>query len=139
MNGKVKVNVGDKIICGDEYRYSGFISGEIIEIIPYKPGRYRLSKDASYEDNMFGVTILGKFRERDFMTDVEYEFERRVYSCDFALNPIYDVNVSWLGYQGYAKALFFTSQELKDEFYDGLNKKKMEYHLNSARSYGWEG
>ena len=70
---KIKVNVGDKIIPSDEYGMNGFISGEIIEIIPYKPG-LRMSNDASYEDNSFGVTILGKFRQRDFMTDKEYEF-----------------------------------------------------------------
>ena len=136
--GKVKVNVGDKIIPSDEYRMNGFISGEIIEIIPYEPGS-RMSNDASYEDNRFGVTILGKFRERDFISDKEYEFERRVHTCDFALNPLYDVNVRWLGYNGYAKALFFTSGELKDEFYKNLYQRKIEYHLNSARSFGWEG
>ena len=116
---KVKVNVGDKIISNDEYHKRGFLGGEIIEIIPYKPG-LRMSNDASYEDNSFGVTILGKFRQRDFMTDKEYEFERRVHTCDFALNPIYDVNLDWLGYNRYAKALFFTSEELKDEFYKNL-------------------
>ena len=44
-----------------------------------------------------------------------------------------------LGYNRYAKALFFTSEELKDEFYKNLYQKEIEYHLNSARSFGWKG
>jgi hypothetical protein len=135
---KPTISVGDKVIANDEFiRGTGFIDGEIIEIIPYKAGS-RLSNEPNYENNKFGVTILGKFKKRDFITDSLYEEISRIHSCDFALNPIYDVNTRWVNYNGYAKALFFTSQEIKDKFNELIRIKNMNYHLNAAKSYGYK-
>lgn len=134
---KELVKVGDKVIANEEFHWSGFIDGEVIEVIPYKDGT-RMSNEPNYENNRFGVKILGRFKSRDFMSDVEYEDIRRINTCDFMVNPIYDVNTTWAGYHGYAKAIFFTSQEIKDNFNESLRIKKMEYHLNSAKSYGYK-
>jgi hypothetical protein len=136
MNKDV-VKVGDKVIANDEYHWSGFIGGEVIEIIQYKDGS-RLSNEPNYENNSFGVTILGRFKGRDSITDVEYIDTRRIHSCEFKVNPISDVNIDWTNYDSYAKALFFTSQEIKDEFNELIRIKKMNYHLNSAKAYGYK-
>ncbi len=136
MNKDV-VKVGDKVIANDEYHWSGFIDGEVIEIIPYKDG-FRMSNEPNYKNNSFGVTILGRFKRRDWMSDVEYIDTRRIHSCEFKVNPISDVNIDWTNYDSYAKALFFTSQEIKYEFNELIRIKKMNYHLNSAKAYGYK-
>jgi hypothetical protein len=136
MNKDV-VKVGDKVIANDEYYRFGFIDGEVIEIIQYKDGS-RLSNEPNYENNSFGVTILGRFKQRDWVSDVEYIDTRRIHSCEFKVNPISDVNIDWTNYDSYAKALFFTSQEIKDEFNELIRIKKMNYHLNSAKAYGYK-
>jgi hypothetical protein len=136
MNKDV-VKVGDKVIANDEYYRFGFIGGEVIEIIQYKDGS-RLSNEPNYENNSFGVTILGRFKQRDWVSDVEYIDTRRIHSCEFKVNPISDVNIDWTNYDSYAKALFFTSQEIKDEFNELIRIKKMNYHLNSAKAYGYK-
>lgn len=137
QTSKESVKVGDKVIANEEFHWSGFIDGEVIEVKPYKDVT-RMSNEPSYQDNRFGVTILGKFKRRDFITDVEYEETRRIHSCDFMIDPTYDVNTTWGKYHGYAKALFFTSKEIKDNFNESLRIKKMNYHLNSAKSYGYK-
>jgi hypothetical protein len=136
MNKDV-VKVGDKVIANDEYYRFGFIGGEVIEIIQYKDGS-RLSNEPNYENNSFGVTILGRFKQRDWVSDVEHIDTRRIHSCEFKVNPISDVNIDWTNYDSYAKALFFTSQEIKDEFNELIRIKKMNYHLNSAKAYGYK-
>jgi hypothetical protein len=137
MNKDV-VKVGDKVIANDEYYRFGFIDGEIVEIKPYKEVGSRLSNEPNYENNSFGVTILGRFKGRDSITDEEYTYTRRIHSCEFKVNPISDVNIDWTNYDSYAKALFFTSQEIKDECNELIRIKKMNYHLNSAKAYGYK-
>lgn len=132
---KTKVNIGDKVIAGNEFRE--FIEGEIIEIKQHK-NVSTMSGDPNYEDNKFAITILAKINLRDQFTDKFFEITKHLHSCDFALNPIYDVNISWLGYNGYTKSLFFTSEELKNQYYKNINEKNIQFHLNSARSLGWE-
>jgi hypothetical protein len=131
---KELVKVGDKVIADDTFiSLSGFIDGEVIEVTPYK-NVITMSNEPKYEDNRLGVKILGKFKRRDFLTDVEYEETRRISSCDFMVNPTYDVNTTWGKFHGYAEALFFTSQEIKDDFNESLRIKNMNYHLNSAKN-----
>jgi hypothetical protein len=72
------------------------------------------------------------------MTGVEYIDTRRIHSCEFKVNPIFDVNIEWTNYGSYAKALFFTSQEIKDNFNETIRIKNMEYHLRKAKSYGYK-
>jgi hypothetical protein len=136
MNKDV-IKVGDKVIANDEFHWSGFIDGEVIEVKPYKDGS-RMSNEPNYDNNSFGVTILGRFKQRDWMSDVEYTDTRRIHSCEFKVNPISDVNIDWTNYDSYAKALFFTSQEIKDEFNELIRIKNMNYHLNSAKAYGYK-
>ena len=133
---KFPIKVGDKVIANNGFHHSGFIDGEVIEITQYKDGN-RMSNEPSYNDNKFGVTILGRFKRRDFMTDKEYEYTGNVYSCDFKINPIFDVSIEWTCYGSYAKALFFTSQKIKDHFNEIIRKKNMEHHLAMAKSYGY--
>ena len=137
---KPKVNVGDKIIADNQFnqKFGEFIEGEIIEITQHK-NVSTMSKDPHYDDNQFSVTILAKINIRDQWTGEFFETTKKIHSCDFALNPIFDVNTSWLGNNGYARALFFTSEELKNEFYKNIMKTKIQFHLNSARSFGWNG
>lgn len=135
---KELLKVGDKVIADDTFiNLSGFIDGEVIEVTPYK-NVITMPNEPKYEDNRLGVKILGKFKRRDFLTDVEYEETRRISSCDFMVNPTYDVNTTWGKFHGYAEALFFTSQEIKDDFNESLRIKNMNYHLNSAKSYGYK-
>jgi hypothetical protein len=136
IKDKIPVKVGDKVIANDEYHSLGFIDGEVIEVNPYKGGR-RMSNEPSYNDNKFGVTILGRFKYIDFIAGKECERTRNIYSCDFKINPIFDVNVEWSGYDSYAKALFFTSQKIKDDFNEMIRNKNMEHHLAMAKSYGY--
>ena len=133
---KFPVKIGDKVIANDEFHYSGFIDGEVIEITPYKD-EHRYNQPA-FNDNKFGVTILGRFKGFDDMTDKPYEYTRRIYSCDFKINPVQDVNIGWTCYDSYAKALFFTSQKIKDDFNEFIRKKNMEYHLGMAKSFGYK-
>ena len=72
------------------------------------------------------------------MTDKPYEYTRRIYSCDFKINPVQDVNIGWTCYDSYVKALFFTSQKIKDDFNEFIRKKNMEYHLIMAKSFGYK-
>jgi hypothetical protein len=139
INTEFPIKVGDKVIANADisHGWGGFIDGEVIEVIPYKDG-IRMSNEPSYQNNRFGVTILGRFKERDFMTDVEYIDTRRIHSCEFKVNPIFDVNIEWTNYGSYAKALFFTSQEIKDNFNETIRIKNMEYHLRKAKSYGYK-
>jgi hypothetical protein len=131
------IKVGDKVIANDEFHRYGFIDGEVIEITPYKDGT-RMSNGPSFNDNKFGVTILGRFKGIDSITDREYEYVRRVCTCDFKINPKFDVNIDWTCYGSYAKALFFTSKEIKDEFNEMIRNQKMEYHLSMAKVYGYK-
>lgn len=136
------IKVGDKVIANDEFHWSGFIDGEVIEIIPYKDGS-RMSNEPSFNDNKFGVTILGRFARMQNVISGEsygeqYEYTRRIYSCDIKINPIFDVNIEWSCYGSYAKAIFFTSQKIKDDFNEMIRKKNMEYHLRMAQSYGYK-
>jgi len=131
------VKVGDKVISNDKFHWNGFIDGEVIEVIPYKDGR-RMSNEPNFNDNKFGVTILGKFKDIDSMTDKEFEYTRRVYTCDFKINPKFDVSVEWTDYGSYAKALFFTSKKTKDEFNEMIRNQKMKYHLSKAKAYGYQ-
>ena len=133
---KFPVKIGDKVIANDEFHYSGFIDGEVIEITPYKD-EHRYNQPA-FNDNKFGVTILGRFKGFDDMTDKPYEYTRRIYSCDFKINPVQDVNIGWTCYDSYVKALFFTSQKIKDDFNEFIRKKNMEYHLGMAKSFGYK-
>ena len=72
------------------------------------------------------------------MSDMEYIETRKIHSCEFKVNPIFDVNIGWTDYNSYAKALFFTSQEIKNEFNELIRVKNMNYHLNSAKAYGYK-
>lgn len=131
------VKIGDKVIADDRFHnFGGFIDGEIIEITPYKEKR-GYSNAPNLDDNKFGVTILGRFKKRDLVSDKEYEYTRRIYSCDFKVNPKVDVSVDWSNYDTYAKALFFTSQKIKNDFNDMIRNKNMEYHLSMAKRYGY--
>lgn len=131
------IKVGDKVIANDEYYRSGFIDGEVIEIKPYKDGT-RMSNEPSYNNNSFGVTILGRFKRMDDVFDKEYMETRKIYSCEFKVNPTFDVNVTWTDYNSYAPALFFTSKNLKDNFNELIRIKNMNYHLNAAKFYGYK-
>ena len=131
------IKVGDKVIANDGLHWSGFIDGEVIEVIPYKDGT-RMSNEPNFNHNKLGATIVRRFNGRDSMTDVEYEYTRRVYTCDFKINPKVDVNIDWTNYGSYAKALFFTSKEIKDEFNEMIRNQKMEYHLSMAEAYGYQ-
>ena len=133
---KFSIKVGDKVIANDEYHSLGFIDGEVIEITPYKDG-IRMSNQPSFNDNKFGVTILGRFKVFNGITGEQYECTRRIYSCDFKFNPVFDVSIEWTCYDSYAKALFFTSQKIKDDFNEMIRKKNMEHHLVMAKSYGY--
>jgi hypothetical protein len=116
------IKVGDKVIANDEFHWSGFIDGEVIEVTPYKDGT-RMSNEPSFNNNKFGVTILGRFKKIDLMSDKEYECTHRVYTCDFKINPKFDVSIDWTGYGSYAKALFFTSQKIKNDFNNTIRNK----------------
>jgi len=131
------IKVGDKVIANDKFHWSGFIDGEVIEVTPYEEKR-GLSNAPNLDNNKFGATILGRFKGIDSITDREYEHTRRIYTCDFKINPKVDVNIDWTNYGSYAKALFFTSKEIKDEFNEMIRNQKMEYHLSMAEAYGYQ-
>jgi len=124
------LKVGDKVIANDEFHWFGFIDGEVIEVTPYNNDVYVVNFPRNIQ---FGVTILGRFKTRDQMTGVEYEYQQRVYSCSIKVNPTNpEINIDWTGYGSYSKAIFFTSEEEKKKFKDAHNKFYMNYHLSKA-------
>jgi hypothetical protein len=114
------VKVGDKLIANDEFHWSGFINGEVIEVTPYDNDIYDISVSNIID---FGVTILANFKSKNDVTGQEYIYQKNIYSCSLKINPInLEINIDWSGYGNYAKAIFFTSDLEKKKFYDDYKR-----------------
>lgn len=127
--------IGDKVISDDRFiSMTGFIEGEIIEIRKLK------NNDLSSDPSEFAIKIKGLFKQSEMFSDKEYTCYRNINTSDFKLNPHNpDVNVDYSNYSFYCKAIFFTSQEEKDKFYQNFKKFKINQALNEAKMYGWKG
>ena len=79
------IKLGDKLIANDEFHWSGFINGEVIEVTPYDNDIYDISVSNIID---FGVTILANFKSKNDVTGQEYIYQKNIYSCSLKINPI---------------------------------------------------
>ena len=130
-----KVKVGDKLIPNDEfYHTTGCNEFEVIEVTPYDTSVRAIGGD---HRNKYGVKIVGLVNGSDITGDFKYY--RRMMTCDIKINPDIYINTKWSWYNEYCQGIFFTSQEEKTKWKKAYNESMVDYHLNSARSYGYKG
>lgn len=132
-----KVKVGDILIPNDEFYYTtGCKEFEVIEIIPYKMEGHVIGGRI---DNTYGVKIRGLVKSNNVIGG-DYTYYRNMMTCEFKINPPnLEVNIDWTWYSEYCKAIFWTSEKEKQEWYKKYNELKMNQHLDSARRYGYAG
>lgn len=131
-----KVKVGDKLIPNDEFYYTtGCNEFEVIEVIPYNMDV--IGAIGQRRDNKYGVKIVGLVNGSDITGDFKYY--RRMMTCDIKINPDIYINVEWSWYNTYCQGIFFTSQEEKTKWRKAYNESMVDYHLNAARKYGYNG
>lgn len=131
-----KVKVGDILIPDDEFYYTtGCNEFKVIEVIPYNMDVTGVI--GQRRDNKYGVKIEGFINGSDITG--EFKCYRRMMTCDIKINPDIYINTKWSWYNEYCQGIFFTSQEEKTKWKKAYNESMVDYHLNSARKYGYKG
>jgi hypothetical protein len=129
-----KVKVGDILIPNDEFYYTtGCNEFKVVEVKPYNMDVTGVI--GQNPNNKYGVKIEGLVTRNDL---TEYKYMRKMMTCDIKINPDIFINIKWGWYNEYCQGIFFTSQEEKDKWVKNYNDSMVEYHLNSARSYGYK-
>ena len=118
----MKVKVGDKLIANDGFHNYGYVEGVVTKVTPYNTSIKLVNVPS---DVTYGVTIFATFKRYHDITGEEYTYQRNIETCNMKINPENtDINIDWTNYNLYCKAIFFTSQEEKKDFY-----KRVYYHL----------
>lgn len=133
-----KVKVGDILIPNDEFYYTtGCKEFEVIEIVPYIMEGNVIGGRV---DNAYGVIIRGLVNSNGFIGRDDYAYYKNFHTCEFKINPSnLDVNIDWTWYGEYCRAIFWTSEKEKLDWYKKYNEFKKNQHLESARRYGYTG
>jgi hypothetical protein len=126
------IKAGDMLIPDDDYiAYTGTKEFEVLEVKEFKSDLFM--GGAGLDITLGGIvpvvgSIHGDFREY-----------RTIKTIDHKVNPETHVNKNWNLHGKYCKAIFFTSEEEKQERTKRHREMKMNQHLYIARKYGYEG
>ena len=125
------IKVGDILIPDDEFiAYTGTAEFEVLET---KEIQSELFIEGTATEITLGGNIPIHLPHGDFR---EY---RTIKTIDHKVNPEPHVSKGWNLHGKYCKAIFFTSEEQKQNYTKRYREMKMNNYLHLARKYGYEG
>jgi hypothetical protein len=125
------IKVGDKLIPDDEFiAYSGTSEFEVLEVKEFKSDLFigGIGLDITLGGNIPIHMAHGDSREY-----------RTIKTIDHKVNPEPHVSKNWNLHGKYCRAIFFTSEEQKQQWTKRYREMKMNNYLHLARKYGYEG
>jgi hypothetical protein len=126
------IKVGDILIPDDDFiSYTGTKEFEVLEIKEFNSTLFM--GESALDITLGGIvpvigSIYGDFREY-----------RTIKTIDHKVNPELHVSKGWNLHGKYCRAIFFTSEEQKQQWTKRYREMKMNNYLHLTRKYGYEG